>query len=75
MFKSFNKIRLKRKKYEQIFKHSKTPIQIIIGEKDASSNTMAVNIFGKENMKDVEYKKAMNSVMIFLNEPEFILDG
>ena len=54
---------------------SKTPIQIIIGEKDASSNTMAVNIFGKENMKDVDYKKAINSIKKSLKEPEFSLDG
>ena len=54
---------------------SKIPIQIIIGEKDVSSNTMAVNIFGKENMKDVDYKKAINSIKKFLKEPEFSLDG
>ena len=54
---------------------SKTPIQIIIGENDVSSNTMAVNIFGKENMKDVDYKKAINSIKKSLKEPEFSLDG
>ena len=54
---------------------SKTPIQIIIGEKDSSNNTMAVNIFGKENLKDVEYKKAIRSIKKWLKEPEFSLDG
>ena len=54
---------------------SKTPIQIIIGEKDASNNTMAINIYGKENMKDVDYKKAINSIKKSLKEPEFSLDG
>ena len=54
---------------------SKTPIQIIIGEKDSSNNTMAVNIFGKENLKDVDYKKAISSIKKWLKEPEFSLDG
>ena len=54
---------------------SKTPIQIIIGEKDSSNNTMAVNILGKENMKDVDYKKAINSIKKSLKEPEFSIDG
>jgi len=54
---------------------SKTPVQIIIGEKDASNHTMAVNIFGKENMKDVNYKKAITTIKNSLKEPEFILNG
>ena len=54
---------------------SKIPIQIIIGEKDSSNNTMAVNIFGKENLKDVDYKKAISSIKKWLKEPEFSLDG
>jgi threonyl-tRNA synthetase len=54
---------------------SKTPIQIIIGESDSSNNTMAVNIFGEEKMKDVDYKKAINSIKKSLKEPEFNLDG
>ena len=54
---------------------SKTPVQIIIGETDSSNNTMAVNIFGKENMKDVDYKKAITSIKNTLKEPEFRLNG
>ncbi|MBL6628692.1 MAG: hypothetical protein ISP22_03745, partial [Candidatus Actinomarina sp.] len=54
---------------------SKTPIQIIIGEKDASNNTMAVNIFGNKNMKDLDYKKAINNIKKSLKEPEFSVDG
>ena len=54
---------------------SKTPIQIIIGEKDSSNNTMALNIFEKENMKDVDYKKAISNIKNLLKEPEFSLNG
>ena len=36
---------------------------------------MAVNIFGKENLKDVDYKKAISSIKKWLKEPEFSLDG
>ena len=54
---------------------SKTPIQIIIGEKDSSNNTMALNIYGKENMKDVDYKKAISNIKRSLKEPEFRLNG
>tara|TARA_B100000676_G_scaffold236481_1_gene236370 strand:- start:243 stop:353 length:111 start_codon:yes stop_codon:yes gene_type:complete len=36
---------------------------------------MAVNIFGKENMKDVNYKKAITTIKNSLKEPEFILNG
>ena len=54
---------------------SKTPIQIIIGEKDSSNNTMAVNVFGEENQKDVDYKKAISRIKKWLKEPELSLDG
>ena len=54
---------------------SKTPIQIIIGEKDMQNNTMAVNIFGQDNAKDVDYKEAIKIINNSLIEPEFSLDG
>ncbi|MBL6836238.1 MAG: threonine--tRNA ligase, partial [Candidatus Actinomarina sp.] len=66
-------IRLGEKIYNS--EKSKTPIQIIIGEKDASNNTMAVNIFGNKNMKDLVYKKAINNIKKSLKEPEFSVDG
>ena len=54
---------------------SKTPIQIIIGEKDVENNTMALNIFGQDNAKDIDYKKALKIITNALKEPEFSLDG
>ena len=54
---------------------SKTPIQIIIGEKDVENNTMALNIFGQDNAKDIDYKEALKIITNALKEPEFSLDG
>ena len=54
---------------------SKTPIQIIIGEKDVENNTMALNIFGQDNAKDINYKEALKIITNALKEPEFSLDG
>ena len=54
---------------------SKTPIQIIIGEKDVENNTMALNIFGQDNAKDIDYKDALKIITNALKEPEFSLDG
>ena len=54
---------------------SKTPIQIIVGEKDDQNQTMAINIFGKENNKDIDYKEGIKSIRKILKEPEFNLNG
>ncbi len=54
---------------------SKTPIQIIIGEKNVENNTMALNIFGQDNAKDIDYKEALKIITNALKEPEFSLDG
>ena len=53
----------------------KTPIQIIIGEKDDKNNTMAINIFGKDNNKDIDYKEGIKTIRKILKEPEFNLNG
>ena len=53
----------------------KTPIQIIIGEKDNKNNTMAINIFGKDNNKDIDYKEGIKTIRKILKEPEFNLNG
>jgi len=53
----------------------KTPIQIIIGEKDDKNNTMAINVFGKDNNKDIDYKEGIKTIKKILKEPEFILNG
>ena len=53
----------------------KTPIQIIIGEKDDKNNTMAINILGKDNNKDIDYKDGIKTIKKILKEPEFNLNG
>ena len=53
----------------------KTPIQIIIGEKDDKNNTMAINILGKDNNKDIDYKEGIKTIKKILKEPEFNLNG
>jgi threonyl-tRNA synthetase len=53
----------------------KTPIQIIIGEKDDKNNTMAINVFGKDNNKDIDYKEGIKTIKKILKEPEFNLNG
>jgi threonyl-tRNA synthetase len=54
---------------------SKTPIQIIVGEKDYENSTMAINIFDQDNNKDIEYKEGIKIVRKLLKEPEFNLNG
>ena len=53
----------------------KTPIQIIIGEKDDKNNTMAINVLGKDNNKDIDYKEGIKTIKKILKEPEFNLNG
>lgn len=67
------KIRL-GEKIHQSEKH-KTPIQLIIGEKDLEKSTVAINILNKENLKDLSLQETTNILINELSEPEFHLNG
>ena len=54
---------------------SKTPIQIIIGEQDNAKDTIALNIHGEDNSKDIDYKEGLKIIRNTLKEPEFNLNG
>ena len=54
---------------------SKTPIQIIIGEQDNEKDTIALNIHGEDNSKDIDYKEGLKIIRNTLKEPEFNLNG
>ena len=54
---------------------SKTPIQIIIGEQDNKKDTIALNIHGEDNSKDIDYKEGLKIIRNTLKEPEFKLNG
>ncbi len=54
---------------------SKTPIQIIIGEQDNEKDTIALNIYGEDNTKDIDYKEGLKIIRNTLKEPEFNLNG
>ena len=54
---------------------SKTPIQIIIGEQDNEKDTIALNIYGEDNSKDIDYKEGLKIIRNTLKEPEFKLNG
>ena len=54
---------------------SKTPIQIIIGEQDNENDTIALNIYGEDNSKDIDYKEGLKIIRNTLKEPEFNLNG
>ena len=54
---------------------SKTPIQIIIGEQDNEKNTIALNIHGVDNSKDIDYEEGLKIIRNILKEPEFNLNG
>ena len=54
---------------------SKTPIQIIIGEQDNEKDTIALNIHGEGNSKDIDYKEGLKIIRNTLKEPEFNLNG
>ena len=54
---------------------NKTPIQIIVGESDKNASTVGLNIYGKENMKDVALPDAINLIIQELKEPEFSING
>ncbi len=67
------KIRL-GEKIHQSEKH-KTPIQLIIGEKDLEKSTVAINILNKENLKDLSLQETTNILINELSEPEFHING
>ena len=54
---------------------SKTPIQIIIGEQDNEKDTIALNIHGEDNSKDIDYKEGLKIIRNTLKQPEFNLNG
>ena len=54
---------------------NKTPIQIIVGESDKNASTVGLNIYGKENMKDVALLDAIDLIIQELKEPEFSING
>ena len=54
---------------------NKTPIQIIVGESDKNASTVGLNIYGKENMKDIALPDAIDLIIQELKEPEFSING
>jgi threonyl-tRNA synthetase len=54
---------------------NKTPIQLIIGSNDVKNETLALNIYKDENMKDVKVSEALNIIHEQLKEPIFDING
>ena len=54
---------------------NKTPIQIIVGESDKNASTVGLNIYGKDNLKDVALPEAIKLIIHELKEPEFSING
>ena len=54
---------------------NKTPIQVIGGENDINSFTVALNIYNKDNLKDVPLEDAIKIIQTELKEPEFTING
>ena len=53
----------------------KVPIQIIVGEKDVSNKTFAINFYNADDKKDIEFEKGIKEINNFLKIPEFDLNG
>ena len=53
----------------------KVPIQLIVGEKDVSNNTFAINFYNAEDKKDIELEKGIKEINNYLKTPEFDLNG
>ena len=51
----------------------KVPVTIIIGEKDVSSRTMALNIHDKDNQKDIKLEEGIKQIKNVLKIPKFKL--
>ena len=49
----------------------KVPITIIVGEKDESSNTLAINIRSQDNQQNVKYEDAIKQIKANLKTPIF----
>ncbi len=53
----------------------KVPIQLIVGEKDVSNKTFAINFYNAEDKKDIELEKGIKEINNYLKTPEFDLNG
>ena len=53
----------------------KVPIQLIVGEKDVSNKTFAINFYNAEDKKDIELEKGIKEINNYLKTPEFNLNG
>ncbi len=51
----------------------KVPVSIIIGEKDVSSRTMALNIHNQDNQKDIKIEDGIKQIKNFIKVPKFKL--
>ena len=51
----------------------KVPISIIIGEKDVSSQTMALNIHNQDNQKDIKLEDGIKQIKNVIKVPKFKL--
>ena len=54
---------------------NKTPIQLIIGSNDVKNETLALNIYNEENIKDVKISEALDIIQEQLKEPIFDING
>ncbi len=53
----------------------KVPIQLIVGEKDVSNKTFAINFYNADDKKDIELEKGIKEINNYLKTPEFDLNG
>ena len=53
----------------------KVPIQLIVGEKDVSNRTLAINFYNAEDKKDIELDKGIKEINNYLKTPEFDIYG
>ena len=54
---------------------NKTPIQLIIGSNDVKNETLALNIYNEDNIKDVKISEALDIIHEQLKEPIFDING
>ena len=53
----------------------KVPIQLIVGEKDVSNKTFAINFYNAEDRQDIQLEKGIKEIKNYLKTPEFDLNG
>ena len=53
----------------------KVPIQLIVGEKDVSNITFAINFYNADDKKDIELEKGIKEINNYLKTPEFDIYG